>query len=172
MRTKPTFSSEVKDLFFQADINSSYDSVLNYYRTLDFLKETEPEGFTTYLPLSALGADGRDGSIHSFQFDQHPFATNELDRGRLNIGKRGYDKQAISSFVIYYLFKSRQNAETAYQSLINKFSGLGAKVKSFQVKEVRYTDFSDSTSNMPRVRISLDGGDELINGYTLAISVR
>jgi hypothetical protein len=171
MTTKRTFNSEVKDLFFQADINSSYDSVLNYYRSLDFLKETEPEGFTTYPPVSALGTDGREGSIHSFQFDRHLYGTIQLERGRLNVDRRGYDKQAISNFVIYYLFKSRQKAEIAYQSLIKKFSSLGTKSKSFKLQEIRYIDFFDSTSNMPGLRISLDGGDELINGNTLSISM-
>lgn len=171
MPTKPTFSSEYKDLFFRAEINGSYDSNLKHYRTLNFLKEIEPVGYTIYPPLSALGANGRDTSFHSFQFDSHPYAPSYLNKGTLNISKGGYDKEVLSNLVIYYLFKSRQNANTAYQSIVEKFSNLASKRKSSQLDDLKYTEFYDTTSNSPGLRISLDNGDEDLNGYTLTISV-
>ena len=171
MPTKPTFSSACKDLFFRAEVNGSYDSNLKYYRTLNFLNEIEPVGYTIYPPLSALGAGGRDTSFYSFQFGSHPYAPSELNKGTLNISKGGYDKEVLSNLVIYYLFKSRQNANTAYHSIVEKFSGLASKRKNSQLDNMKYIEFYDTTSSLPGLRVSLDNGDEDMNGYTLAISV-
>ena len=87
MPAKETFRSEVNDLFFQVDVSGSYESSLKYYRTVDVLRETEPEGYTTYPPLSALGSDGRDSSFHSFQFDHHPYAPSPLSKDIRKPGK-------------------------------------------------------------------------------------
>jgi hypothetical protein len=171
MPIKSTFSSEYRNLFFRAEINGSYESNLKYYKTLDFLKEIEPVGYTIYPLLSALGAGGRDTSFHSFQFEHHPYAPSELNKGTLNISKGGYDKEVLSNLVIYYLFKSRENANKIYQSLVEKFSGLASKSKSSQLDDLKYTEFFDTTSNLPGLRISVDNGDEDLNGYTLTISV-
>ncbi|MGZ5189423.1 MAG: hypothetical protein ACXWCZ_00305 [Flavisolibacter sp.] len=51
------------------------------------------------------------------------------------------------------------------------FSGVAAKNTSSNVKEIKYTDFFDSNSNIPGIRISLDNSNEIKNGFTLSISV-
>lgn len=82
----------------------------------------------------------------------------------------GSEKNALSNLLIYYVFKSKRNAEDSYQSLLEKFSKLNVIKKSARIEDVEWTEFSDSTSRLPGLRISIDDGDEITNGYTVTIS--
>ena len=165
---KQTYASSVKDLFFRVDINDSYENNLKYYRSLSFLREAEPEGITIYPPLSALKQDSTN--YNSFIFFRHPFESSNFGKGRLNIEKYGLDNNALSNLVIYYVFKSKQNAESAYKSLIDRFSKLSSVTKTNQIHDLKWTEFADSASHLPNIRISIDDGDEIINGYAVIIS--
>ena len=167
---KPSFASTVKELFFGVDLSGYYESNLKYYRSLDFLTESEPEGWTIYPPLSALGQNDTDTSYRSFVINDHPYNLTGFAKGRLNIEKLGSEKNALSNLLIYYVFKSKRNAEDAYQSLLEKFSKLNVIKKGAWIEDVEWTEFSDSTSRLPGLRISIDDGDEITNGYTVTIS--
>ena len=69
---KHSFDSELNTLFFGANINDTYEDVLAYYKHLDLLAETEPLGWTTYPPLSALRQSEQKIISQSFKFDHHP----------------------------------------------------------------------------------------------------
>ena len=167
---KPNFALKVAELFFGVDLSGYYESNLQYYRSLDFLTETEPEGWTIYPPLSALGQNDIDTSYRSFLFNDHPYDSPGFGKGRLNIEKLGSEKNALSNLIIYYVFKSKRNAEEAYQTLIERFSKLNVTKKSEQTQEVKWTEFFDKALRLPGLRISIDDGDEITNGYIVTIS--
>ncbi len=166
---KQTYNSEVKNLFFGADINGPHAKNLNYLRGLNYLKEVEPEGYTIYPPLSALGQDVRDTSFRSFSFEDHVFES-ELGSGRLNIMTGSFDKHVLSKFVLYFKFTSKLRAEKTYEMLSDKFTGLSDKAESSQFPGLKYIECYDSSSNFPGLRISLDYTNEKLKEYILTIS--
>ncbi|MEO5562022.1 MAG: hypothetical protein ABIR18_01280 [Chitinophagaceae bacterium] len=168
---KSSFNSKVSEIFFNADLTGNYQTNLAYYRSLNFLTESEPSGWTVYPPLSALRQEENKPDFQSFQFDKHPTLPSEFGGGTININPIYPWKDSTADFVMYFSFKSKSNAKKAYDALINQFASFQNYKKDLPIEEMSVIDFRNPKGNYPGIRFSLDDGDSITEGYIITISV-
>src|SRR5688500_18383700 len=103
------FNSKVSELFFNADINATYDKQVRYFKTVGALQEFE-SGWTIYPPLSALHQENDNIDQTSFEFDTYLNISSELKSGFLNIRKVSPTKKSLAVQEITLDFKLPKHA--------------------------------------------------------------
>ena len=164
---KMNFETYTRQLFFNANITKNDSSLLVYYKRLDNLKEIKYDGFTIYPPLSALGLEELP-KTYTFQFKSHPkilfdFREGELILDRTNKGPKYFPVLKIN-------FDTKEQAEKAFQTLLNDFKGVATKKRIREKEWGNIAEFTDDNSrSVKEIMIMYSKGDTLNKGYALLI---
>ena len=161
------FETYTKQLFLNADITKNDTSLLSYYKKHGDLNEVKYEGFTTYPPLSALGQE-EFPKKYIFQFKFHPKILFDFREGELIVQRTNREQQ--HSPVLKFNFDTQEQAEKAFQVLVNDFEGVSEKKRIREREWGKIAEFSDDEpGSVHEIMFSYMKGDILVNGYTLII---
>lgn len=163
------FQTAIKEVFFETDLKANYIDVINFYRSVDILKETKTEGcWTFYPPLSGLRLIEEKIISHTFKFLNHPKFLS-LKEGKVVIEAKGKsEKDSLPDLQIYYSFTSKEIAEEDYEMIIKKFDKLTTYKWKQDFEIIKVTNFYSSSNHKDGIRLSLY---QLNNLNTLTISL-
>lgn len=110
--TKQDLEEFAHNAFFKADLDQSFEKLLEYFKSQKNLSFAEPEGgYTLYPPLSALV----DTNLRfRFSFETHPYLSALNTKGQLVLHRLG---PALSEPELLYYFKSQENALSFIESI-------------------------------------------------------
>ena len=164
---KMDFETYTKQLFLNADITKYDSSLLVYYKKHSNLKEVKYEGFTTYPPLSAFGQQ-EFSKKYIFQFKSHPKILFDFRDGELIVERRSWKGKQNYSPILKVSFDTKEQAEKAFQILINEFKEVTAKKRMREREGERIVEFTDGDGGVGKEIVVSYSGDAFL-GYTLII---
>lgn len=140
-----SFDSKAGDLFFNANIKTNYDNLVDHFKTTSSLKEFE-FGWTIYPPLSALG-EGKDNiEKKGFEFHNYLDISSKLKSGILVIRKFSPTEESLAVLEITLQFELLEDAQNFYKAAIDKFNTLPIEKEQSPLENIHSTLIHDSES--------------------------
>ena len=140
-----SFDSKVSDLFFNANIKTKYDNLVEYFKTISNLKEFEG-GWTLYPPLSALGEEDKIIEKKFFEFHTYLDISSELKSGFLEVRRFSPTKESLAVLEINLEFKLLESAKHFYKKVIEKFNTFRIEGEKSPLETFHFTVIHDSQS--------------------------
>ncbi|ANE50904.1 hypothetical protein [Flavisolibacter tropicus] len=161
--SKQTLHEFASAAFFKADLDKSFEKLVNYFQSQPILKYNEPEGDNIlYPPLSGLG-DTSDG--YRFSIATHPYMSALNGRGQLVVNRLG---PILAEPELVYYFKSHENALNFIKRITNAIQEqpiIDSSSQKGKSREIQY-----QLDNGANIQMSLSAG--LNPGYILSIKYK
>jgi len=116
---------EVSKIFFNVNTNSSYDSMVKYFRSQGSLTYLKEHGYTTYPPLSALGDRENKTSSELFAIKYYD-GLKGMQKGGLFVSRMNPHNSTFVNLQMNFSFVNKAQAENTFNNFI-------ARLKQFHM---------------------------------------
>ncbi len=128
------------NIFVHKPDSSVYDFVKKYFPA--FTEKYEPGGWTMYPPGPPPELQY---TIHSLKFKKHPYFESKFREGRLDIlaSEEKNGRCGVTDFQLWFMFDTKDDAQTAFNKLSNLFEALSKSKKTFELNNKSVAEYSD-----------------------------
>ena len=138
-----SYDSKLKEIFFNANTNAKYSTLVEYFQSIKSLEKVEFQGWTSYPPLSALNEADNETISTLFEFHEHPIISKGLATGSLSVSRIGTNEDtALAALDIYFNFKLKADAENLYNAIAEDFRNFKTSDDDTLSQNIRSIQFS------------------------------
>ena len=139
---------QTHQLFFNVFREKPDTSILGFLKLYIPSLYEKKNTFPGWIKYSSIDTLQSYREIHSFVFSRHPFFTEKITQGKLEIACKRYENarllQNITQVQLWFEFETQPEAEMAFSRLVEMFSPLATKKKFSSVSGAQKAEFTNS----------------------------